>query len=336
VADVSVGNGQAFSDEGGKAPGQSLISVVIPCFNEEESLPILLEALQETEDRIPNARLEIIVVDDGSTDGTLAVAKARAAADPRIRYISFSRNFGKEAAMFAGLENAAGEYVCILDADMQDSPALLPQMAAIVSGGEYDCAAVRRATREGEPRLRSFFARRFYGLMGKMCSIEIVEGARDYRLMSRRMVDAVLSLRETSRYSKGIFAWVGFKTKWIEVPNSKRVKGKSKWSFFDLLLYAIDGLVSFSTVPLALSSVVGLLLCAVSFLAIVFVIVRQLVWRGSAYGWPSLVCIILLLSGIQLFCVGILGQYLAKTFSEVKGRPLYIVKEKSGEEHEKG
>jgi glycosyltransferase involved in cell wall biosynthesis len=319
----------------GTERGLPLISVIIPCFNEEESLPILLDALREAEHGVPDARWEYLVVDDGSSDKTLRVAKERARDDPRLRYISFSRNFGKEAAMLAGMEHALGDYVCILDADMQDSPALLPQMVEIVSGGEFDCAAVRRATREGEPKLRSFFARRFYGLMGKMCDIEIVDGARDYRLMKRRMVDAVLSLRETNRYSKGIFSWVGFRTKWIDVPNSKRVRGKTKWSFFDLLFYAIDGLVSFSTKPLALSSVAGLILCAMSLLAIIFVIVRQLIWGGSAYGWPSLVCIILLLSGIQLFCVGILGQYLAKTFSEVKNRPSYIVREKSEETHDK-
>jgi glycosyltransferase involved in cell wall biosynthesis len=312
-----------------------LISVIIPCYNEEESLPITLDALRDAECGLPGVRMEYIVVDDGSEDGTLAVARARSDTDPRVRYISFSRNFGKEAAMFAGLEEASGDFVCILDADMQDSPALLPALYEAVTKEGFDCAAVRRATREGEPRLRSFFARRFYGMMGKMCSIEVVEGARDYRLMTRQMTDAVLSLREVNRYSKGIFSWVGFKTKWLEVPNNKRVGGKTKWSFFDLLLYAIDGLVSFSTKPLALASVTGLILCAVSLLAILFVIIRQLIWGGSAYGWPSLVCIILLLSGIQLFCLGILGQYLAKTFSEVKSRPQYIIRERSGERHAK-
>ena len=311
-----------------------LISVIIPCYNEEEALPLTLAALKNVQKDMPGVDFELIVVDDGSTDATLSVMKEQASADPAIKFISFSRNFGKEAAMYAGMEAATGDYVCILDADMQDSPDLLPRLYEIVAGGDYDCAAVRRSTRDGEPRLRTFLSRRFYRFMNKMSSIDIIGDARDYRLMSRRMVDAVLSLRETVRFSKGIFAWVGFRTKWIDSPNTKRIKGKTKWSFFDLLVYAFDGLISFSMKPLVFTSVLGLILCGISVLAIIFVIIRQIAWGGSAYGWSSLVCIILMVAGIQLFCMGILGQYVAKTFSEVKGRPLYIVKERSGNEQD--
>lgn len=310
---------------------QPILSIVIPCYNEEESIPITFAALQRMEERLPQLELEYILVDDGSTDHTLAVIKKLAQAHPGVRFISFSRNFGKEAAMYAGMEEAAGNYVCIIDGDMQDSPELLPQMYSIVAGEEYDCAAVRRVTREGEPPIRSLFARLFYKAMGNLCKIDVVDGARDYRLMTRQMADSVLSLRELNRYSKGIFSWVGFKTKWIDSVNAKRVKGETKWSFWDLLLYAVDAMVSFSTKPLALSSVLGLALCIISFFSIIFVVVRQLVWGQSAYGWSSLVCIILLLSGIQLFCIGVVGQYLAKMFSEVKRRPLYIVRETGGE-----
>ena len=319
-----------MADPGIKKQSLPLLSVIIPCYNEEESLPLILDALKNVKQSMADVEFEFILVDDGSTDATLSVIKERAALDPEIRYLSFSRNFGKEAAMLAGMETAVGGYVCIIDADMQDSPDLLPQLYEIVAGGDYDCAAVRRSDREGESRLRSFFSRKFYQIMSRMCNIEVTSGARDYRMMSRRMVDAVLSLRETVRFSKGIFVWVGFRTKWIECPNTKRIKGETKWSFFDLLLYAMDGIVSFSTKPLVLSSILGLTLCVVSVLAILFVIIRQLVWGGSAFGWPSLVCIILFIAGIQLFCIGILGQYIAKTFSEVKRRPLYIVKEKGG------
>jgi len=309
---------------------KDLISIIIPCYNEAESLPVTFDALQDAAQSLPAAEFEYILVDDGSTDDTCGVMKALAEANSRVRFLSFSRNFGKEAAMLAGMTHSAGDYVCIMDADLQDSPKLLPQMHEAVTREGFDCAAVRRVTRAGEPKLRSFFARRFYGLMTKLCKIDIVAGARDFRLMTRQMTDAVLSLKETSRYSKGIFSWVGFKTKWIDCENIRRTKGVSKWSFLDLLLYANDAVISFSTLPLALSSVLGLLLCAIAFIAIIVVIVRQLTWGGSAYGWSSLVCIILFLFGIQLFCTGILGQYLAKTFDEAKKRPLYIIKEAGG------
>lgn len=310
-----------------------LLSIVIPCFNEEESLPITFGALRQVEQRLDAVDTEYILVDDGSSDRTLQVMKELAESGRGVRYVSFSRNFGKEAAMYAGMEAAAGDYICILDGDMQDSPELLPQMLHIVAEEGYDSAAVRRVTRDGEPPIRSMFARMFYRAMGNLCKIDVVDGARDYRLMTRQMANSVLSLKEHNRYSKGIFSWVGYRTKWIECVNAKRAKGETKWSFWDLLFYAIDAMISFSTKPLALSSVLGLGLCGISFFSILFVIVRQLVWGQSAYGWSSLVCIILLLSGIQLFCIGVVGQYLAKMFSEVKRRPLYIVREtgRSGE-----
>lgn len=237
--------------------------------------------------------------------------------------------------MLAGLEHARGDWAAVMDADLQDPPELLPRLLELVRDGAYDCAAVRRVDRRGEPPIRSWFARQFYKIINKMSNTEIVDGARDYRLMSRQMVDAILRLPEYNRFSKGIFSWVGFRTKWVETVNVERSAGESKWSFFKLLLYALDGITAFSTAPLAVASVLGLVLCAVSFFAIVFVIVRQLVWGGSAFGWPSLVCIILFIAGIQLFCMGILGQYLAKTYLEVKRRPIYILREQGGDMHEK-
>lgn len=236
--------------------------------------------------------------------------------------------------MYAGLEHANGEYVAVMDADLQDPPELLPQLLELVRGGGYDCAAVRRVDRKGEPPIRSWFARQFYKLINKMSKTEIVDGARDYRLMTRQMADAILRVGEYNRFSKGIFSWVGFRTRWVETQNAERAAGESKWSFFKLLLYALDGIVAFSTAPLAIASVLGLALCAGSFFAILFVIVRQLVWGGSAFGWPSLVCIILFLAGVQLFCIGILGQYLARTYLEVKKRPIYILREQGGDHGE--
>ena len=238
--------------------------------------------------------------------------------------------------MFAGLEHARGDFAAIMDADLQDPPELLPRLLEAVRSGQWDCAAVRRVDRKGEPPIRSWFARQFYKAINKMSKTEIVDGARDYRLMTRQMVDAILQVKEYNRFSKGIFSWVGFRTRWVETENVKRSAGESKWSFFRLLVYALDGIIAFSTAPLAIASVLGLALCALSFFAIVFVIVRQLVWGGSAFGWPSLVCIILFLAGIQLFCIGILGQYLAKTYLEVKGRPLYILRESGGGDGHEG
>lgn len=312
-----------------------LLSIIVPCYNEEAALEAFYQRASAVCAKLPGVDVEYIFVDDGSTDGTLELLRALAAGRPGVRWLSLSRNFGKEAAMFAGLEHAEGDFVAVMDADLQDPPELLPELLAVVQAGEYDCAAVRRVDRKGEPPIRSWFARQFYKLINRMSKTEIVDGARDFRLMTRQMVDAILRVREYNRFSKGIFSWVGFRTKWVEIENVERSAGESKWSFFKLLVYALDGIIAFSTAPLAIASVLGLILCGLSFFAIVFVIVRQLVWGGSAFGWPSLVCIILFLAGIQLFCVGILGQYLAKAYLEVKGRPIYILRgQGGGEEHD--
>lgn len=306
-----------------------LLSIIVPCYNEEAGLARFYTETSTVCAGL-GAEVEFIFVDDGSRDGTLAAAKALAERDSRVRWLALSRNFGKEAALFAGLEHARGDYLAVMDADLQDPPELLPQLLDIVRGGEYDCAAVRRVDRKGEPPIRSWFARQFYKLINKMSKTEIVDGARDYRLMTRQMADAVLRVTEYNRFSKGIFSWVGFRTKWVETVNVERAVGESKWSFFKLLVYALDGITAFSTAPLAIASVLGLVFCLIAFFAIIFVIVRQLLWGGSAFGWPSLVCIILFLAGIQLFCVGIVGQYLAKTYLEVKGRPIYLLRDSGG------
>lgn len=315
-----------------------LISLIVPCYNEEEALPLFYaEAAREAGEMAKShgADFEFIFVDDGSTDGTLAAAKALRARDDRVRYLSFSRNFGKEAAIFAGLQAAKGDYAALLDADLQDPPALLPQMLDALLSGEYDCAATRRTTRKGEPPVRSFFARLFYRLIHRMSDTEIVDGARDFRLMSRRVVDAVLSLGEYNRFSKGIFGWVGFRTKWFSYENIERAAGKTKWSFWKLFRYSIEGIVGFSTAPLAVAALLGLLFCVLALVMIVFIILRTLIFGDPTSGWPSLVCIILLCSGVQLFCVGVLGEYLAKTYLEVKRRPLYLLRESSEDEAEK-
>ena len=270
---------------------------------------------------------EFLFIDDGSKDNTVGILRDLAKSDRRIRYVSFSRNFGKEAAMYAGLKNSKGDYVVIMDVDLQDPPSLLPEMLVAVQKEGYDCAATRRVTRKGEPPIRSFFARMFYKVMRRISKTDVVDGARDYRLMKRKMVNAILDVGEYNRFSKGIFGWVGFKTKWLEYENIERAHGETKWSFWKLLVYSIDGIVAFSTMPLFVSSVIGILFCVISFIAILVTIIRQLIWSGSAYGWSSMVCIILMLSGIQLFAIGILGQYLAKTYLEVKKRPIYIVNE---------
>ena len=312
-----------------------LLSIVVPCWNEEAGLARFYAETAAVCAGL-EAAVEFIFVDDGSRDGTLAALKELAARDGRVRWLALSRNFGKEAALFAGLEHARGDYVAVMDADLQDPPALLPELLRIVRGGGFDCAAVRRVDRKGEPPIRSWFARQFYRLINKMSRTEIVDGARDYRLMTRQMADAVLWVTEYNRFSKGIFSWVGFRTKWVETENVERAAGESKWSFFKLLVYALDGITAFSTVPLAMASVLGLVFCAVAFFAILFVIARQLIWGGSAFGWPSLVCIILFLAGIQLFCIGIVGQYLAKTYLEVKGRPVYLLRDSGGGDGHEG
>lgn len=306
------------------------ISTVIPCYNEENVLHVLYDKLLSIAELIPEVSFEYIFVDDGSQDKTLSIIQGFAAEDSRVKYISFSRNFGKEAAMLAGMKMAKGNYIAILDADMQDPPSMLPEMYRGIKEEGYDCVAARRVSRKGEPKIRSFFARHFYKIMRKLSDTEIVDGARDFRLMTRQMTNAILSVCEYNRFSKGIFSWVGFRTKWLEYENIERVGGQSKWSFWKLFLYSVEGIVAFSTAPLALSSLLGIFFCIIAFITIVFTIVRQLLWGGSAYGWSSMVCIILFLSGIQLFCVGILGQYLSKTYLEAKKRPIYIVREQNG------
>ena len=306
----------------------SLLSVIVPCYNEEENVPYFYEELLKNKDffQKENLDIEILYIDDGSKDGTVSAVKALREKDERVHLVSFSRNFGKESALFAGLEKSKGDYVVVMDADLQDPPSLLPEMYGYIKEG-YDSVATRRVTRKGEPVIRSFFARMFYRLMRKISKTEIVDGARDYRLMTRQMVDAVLSMTEYNRFTKGIFGWVGFETKWIEYQNVERVKGETKWSFWGLLLYSLEGITAFSTAPLSIASVVGVLFCVLSFLFLIFIFVRALIFGDPVDGWPSLVCIISLISGVQLFCLGILGQYLAKTYLEVKKRPIYLVKE---------
>ena len=303
------------------------ISVIVPCYNEEQAIHYFYEEMERVAAQMPENTFEYLFVDDGSRDGTLAVMRELRAKDARVRYVSFSRNFGKEAAIYAGLTHATGDYVAIMDADLQDPPSLLPEMYRAVTEEGYDSAATRRVTRKGEPPIRSFFARRFYTLMNRISDVELMDGARDYRLMNRKYVDALLSLQEYNRFSKGLFGWVGFRTKWIEFENVERIAGETKWSFWKLFKYSLDGIVAFSSTPLYLSSIIGAGMCGVAMLAIVFIIVRQLLFGGSAYGWPSMACIVILIGGLQLLCIGILGLYLSKAYLEVKHRPVYIVKE---------
>nr|WP_302111395.1 glycosyltransferase family 2 protein [uncultured Acetatifactor sp.] len=307
----------------------SCLTVIVPCYNEEENVPLFYRELMENQDFFAErgVELELLYVDDGSGDGTVAAVRRLREEDGRVHLLSLSRNFGKEAAMYAGLEHAGGDYVVVMDVDLQDPPSLLPEMFSWLEEG-YDSVATRRVSRKGEPPVRSLFARMFYRLMKKISRTEIMDGARDYRLMTRQMVDAILSMPEYNRFSKGIFGWVGFRTKWLEFENVERAKGESKWSFWKLFLYSLDGIAAFSTVPLMLASVVGVFFCVVAFLMIVFIIVRKLLFGDPVSGWPSLVCIILMTSGVQFFCTGILGQYLAKTYMEVKRRPIYLVREK--------
>ncbi len=304
------------------------ISIIVPCYNEEESLPLFYQEMEKVrENDFHDVEMEYIFVDDGSKDSTLKEIKKLKEHDSKVKYISFSRNFGKESAMLAGLESSSGDYVTLMDADLQDPPSLLRKMYDIIKNEDYDCVGTRRVTRKGEPPIRSFFARIFYKLINKMSDVEMVDGARDYRLMTRQMVDAIISMREYNRYSKGIFSFVGFKTKWLEYENIQRVAGETKWSFWKLFKYAIEGITAFSTVPLILSSIIGLLFCLISFLLIVIIIIKTLMYGDPTSGWPSLVCIIFLVSGVQLFSLGIIGQYLSKTYLEVKRRQKYIVKE---------
>lgn len=302
------------------------ISVAVPCYNEEPALEPFFAAVSAVAAQMPDVEFEFLFIDDGSWDKTLEKIQDLAQRDSRVKYISFSRNFGKEAGIYAGLENADGDYVVIMDADLQDPPALLPEMYRSIKEEGYDCVGSRRVTRKGEPPIRSFFARMFYKLINKMSDAEVVDGARDFQMMNRQVVAAILSLGEYNRFSKGIFGWIGFKKKWLEYENIERVAGETKWSFWQLLLYAIEGIVAFSTTPLVISSVFGLICCTLALIMIVVVIVRTLIFGDPTSGWPSLVCIMLLLSGIQMLGIGIVGQYLAKTYLETKNRPIYLVR----------
>ena len=306
-----------------------LLSVVVPCRDEEQALPIFISEFSKVAAQMGNPRFELIFVDDGSSDATAEMLKKFAAGDSRIRYILFSRNCGKEAAMYAGLKEAKGDFITVMDADMQDPPSLLPRMFDALLSGGVDSVAARRRTRDGEPPARTFCARAFYKVLNTLSPLKFTEGARDFRLMTRRVLDAVLELPEYNRFTKGIYEWVGFKTKWIEYDNVERSAGRTKWSFFGLAVYSIDALTSFSTIPLAVAAVVGIAFCALSSVAIVFLAIRQLIFHNSAFGWTSTVCILFFLSGLQLFCLGVLGQYMSKIYLETKRRPHYIVAEKN-------
>lgn len=304
-----------------------LISIIVPCYNEQEVLPIFYKEITRVAADMAGYDFEFIFVDDGSKDETLSKCKKLAESDDRVKYVSFSRNFGKEAAMYAGLEKSRGDMVAIMDADLQDPPALLAQMVYAIENEGYDSVATRRVTRKGEPVIRSFFARLFYKLINKISKTEIVDGARDYRLMSRQFVNSLLELSERNRFSKGLFGWVGYKTKWLEYENVERAAGQTKWSFWKLFLYSLEGIMAFSTAPLAISAIVGFMMCAVAAAAIIFIVIRTLMFGDPVSGWPSMVCIILFIGGIQLFCLGIVGEYLAKTYTEIKNRPIYICRE---------
>ena len=309
----------------------SKLSIIIPCYNEQEALPLFFKEIDkvicEIKDKY-NLNAECIFVDDGSKDNTLLLLKEQNAKKSEYHYVSFSRNFGKESALYAGLKEASGDYVTVMDADLQDPPELLLEMIEILNGGEYDCVGTRRTTRKGEPPIRSFFAKKFYQIINKSSDTEIVDGARDFRLMTRQMVDAILEMSEYNRFSKGIFSWVGFRTKWLEYENVERAAGQTKWNFWSLSKYAIDGIVAFTVSPLHFAAWLGIILFLLSIIGIIFIVVRTIVFGDPTSGWPSMVSIILFVSGIQLFCTGIIGEYLSKTYLEVKGRPVYIVREK--------
>ena len=305
------------------------ISVVVPCYNEEKAIPIFYKEMNKVMDKMKKLDFELIFVDDGSSDSTLEVCKNLAKEDKRVKFLSFSRNFGKEAGIYAGLNKSTGDYVTLMDVDLQDPPELLPKMYNLIKEEGYDSVGTRRVTRKGEPPIRSFFARCFYKLINKMSKTEMVDGARDYRLMTRQMVNSILEMKEYNRYSKGLFSFVGYKTKWIEYENRERVAGETKWSFWKLVIYALDGIIAFSTTPLWIAAIIGLLFCLVSFIAILIIVIKTLVFGDPVGGWPSMVCIIFFVSGIQLFCVGIIGAYLSKTYLETKHRPIYIIKEEN-------
>lgn len=308
------------------------ITVIVPCLNEEDALPIYYKEMSKIMKQMKETEIELLFVDDGSTDRTLSVMKDLHELDRRCHYLSFSRNFGKEAAIYAGLQNADGDYVAIMDVDLQDPPALLPKMYRILEEEGYDSVATKRSTRTGEPKIRSFLSKSFYNVINRLSKTEIVNGARDYRLMKRNMVDAVLSMSEYNRFSKGIFEWVGFRTKWLEFENHERSAGETKWSMKKLFCYSLEGITGFSVAPLSFASVMGVAFCILSFLMIGVIILRTLIWGDPVSGWPSLACIIFFVGGIQLLCTGIVGQYLSKTYLETKRRPIYIIKDSSEEE----
>lgn len=311
------------------------ISIIIPCYNEEEAIPVYYETMVRQMDEMEEqqkVQFELIFVDDGSRDHSLFEMRRLAQKDMRCRYLSFSRNFGKEAAMYAGLQAAKGDYVTVMDVDLQDPPFLLPKMYAMLQSGTCDCVAARRSSREGEGKIKSFLSNAFYSVINRLSKTEIVSGARDYRLMSRKMVDAVLEMSEYNRFSKGIFGWVGFRTKWLEYENIERSAGETKWNVKKLFIYSLEGITGFSVVPLSIAAYMGVLFCGLSFLMIVAIVVRTLIWGDPVAGWPSMVCILFGVGGVQLLCTGILGQYLAKTYLEVKNRPVYLLKDSSKEE----
>ena len=303
------------------------LTLIVPCYNEEEALPYFYEEVCKVAGELTNYEIELLFVNDGSKDNTLQVIKGFAETDARVKYLSFSRNFGKEGAMYAGFCNASGDLVAVMDADMQDPPSLLPQMLQLIESGEYDSVATRRVTRKGEPKLRSFFARMFYKIMGKISDADIVDGARDFRLMKRKMVDAIIAMGETNRFSKGIFGWIGFRTYWLEYENVERVAGETKWSFWKLFKYSLEGITNFSDAPLKIASWSGIFFTFISVVAMLFVFIRALCFGDSVAGWPSTICIILFIGGVQLFCLGIIGQYISKVFRETKKRPIYIIAE---------
>ncbi len=314
--------------EKGVLGDMKLLSVIVPCYNEEENIRDFYDELFKNTSFFQEKEIdvEVLYIDDGSKDKTVEEVKKLRAGDERVHLVSFSRNFGKEAAVYAGLQKAKGDLVVMMDADLQDPPSLLPEMYGYIEQG-YDSVATRRVTRKGEPPVRSFFARMFYRIMNRISKTEIVDGARDYRLMTRQVVDAILAMTEYNRFTKGIFGWVGYETKWLEYENIERRKGETKWSFWKLFLYSLEGITAFSTLPLTIASVIGVLFCVLAFFMIVVTIIRKLLIGDPTSGWPSLVCIIMLVSGVQLFCLGIVGQYLSKTYMEVKKRPIYLVKE---------
>lgn len=302
-------------------------SVVVPCYNEEETIQIFYDEIEKYIPKMLELEFEFIFVDDGSKDGTLHEIKRLANMDKRVKYISFSRNFGKEAGLFAGLEAATGDYIVTMDVDLQDPPFLLEDMYKAIKEEGYDCAATMRTDRKGEAPIRSWFARKFYSLINKISNADIVDGARDYRFMTRQMVDAILSMREYNRFTKGIFGWIGFKTKWIPFENVERSAGTTKWSFWKLFLYALEGIIAFSTTPLWISSLLGLVCCFIAVIALIFIVVRAFIYGDPVAGWPSMISTIIFIGGLQMFCMGILGMYVSKLYLEAKQRPIYITRE---------